>query len=233
VAKKNKKPVWAPRVPRYKIAHLYHMDAMGIRDDELIDEVGYGLLCRIKSCLTVTEAVHGRVTCPCCENVIVRKYGPRDRRNDELIKCSCGWEMIWSEYHKTYHKKHLQSTGLKKIFKDFVEQFEGARNYQEKMILIDVLLHVFHWQLEGESGGPGAVNLIGGTRSEILAFLNELNYGEQSTEGLNETKKQWLAELDKKEVDLKEVMKKFRWAGMKRARERLHRRDAKDAEKKS
>ena len=47
----GRRPVWAPRVPRFKIAQLYHTDARGLQDEDLADEVGVALLVRIESCL--------------------------------------------------------------------------------------------------------------------------------------------------------------------------------------
>lgn len=40
------RPEWAGRVSRYKIAKLYHTDALGIVDKDQIDAVGYALLAR-------------------------------------------------------------------------------------------------------------------------------------------------------------------------------------------
>ena len=37
-------PKWAPRVPREKIWRLYRSDAKGIRDEELVDDVGITLI---------------------------------------------------------------------------------------------------------------------------------------------------------------------------------------------
>jgi len=36
-------PRWAPRLPPGKIQRLYELDALGIQDDYLVDEVGYAL----------------------------------------------------------------------------------------------------------------------------------------------------------------------------------------------
>ena len=42
-------PSWAPRVTQHKIRQLYEDDAKGIRDEDLIEDVGYSLLCRCES----------------------------------------------------------------------------------------------------------------------------------------------------------------------------------------
>ena len=187
------RPRWAPRVPRHKIAKLYRWDARGLQDQELADEVGYAFLVRIEDCLTVTEGHHGgRITCPECGAAIERQWGHRERRHDELLDCpNCPWQLPWREYHRSYRKKHMLSAGLEAFFRDFALEFPKARKYGEKMVLIDQLLHRYHWELEGEPGGPAAVNLIGGTRNEVLAFLNELTYGKGNTPGLSATRQRW------------------------------------------
>ncbi|MGC9523034.1 MAG: hypothetical protein ACP5HG_14265 [Anaerolineae bacterium] len=57
-------PTWAPRVKPERIRQLYALDAQGIYDDELIADVGYGLLARCQSFIEANEAVDGRARCP-------------------------------------------------------------------------------------------------------------------------------------------------------------------------
>ncbi len=119
------------------------------------------------------------------------------RTNHELLQCNhCAWELPWSEYHRSIHKKHLGSAGLKTFFTHFLSAYPKASNYNEKMLLIDDLLHRYHWEMEGDPGGPGAVNLIGGRRDEVLAFLNTLTYGANSTPGLQDNRERWLELMD-------------------------------------
>jgi hypothetical protein len=178
---------WAARVSRYKIWQLYRADAAGRQDGELADEVGWALLARIRDCLLVTEAHRGRVPCPVCGAVIERAHSHRDRVPDEVIACPQGhWSVTWREFRKSYRNKHLGSAGLETFFRDFAARYPRAKTYGEKMVLIDTL---------GDPGGPGATNLIGGSREEVIAFLNQLTYGERTTPGLTETKARWLRTL--------------------------------------
>jgi hypothetical protein len=173
---------------------------MGRQDDALCDDIGYAFLARINDCLTVTEAHQGRIKCPVCGAILQRQsnlFHHTERNPDELLVCDCGqWQMTWEDFHKSYRNKHLGSAGLITFFQDFAEHYPRATTYQEKIVLIDALLHRYHWELEGAPGGPAAVNLIGGTRQEIIAFLNQLTYGEQATEGLAEAKRHWLQTLN-------------------------------------
>ena len=52
-------PQWAPRVPKSKIKRLYELDAKGIYDDELLDDVGYALFARCQSFITACQATSG------------------------------------------------------------------------------------------------------------------------------------------------------------------------------
>ena len=53
---------WSPRVGPQKILRLYQTDAQGIVDEDLIDEVGHGLLARCESIRIVSDAYKGRIT---------------------------------------------------------------------------------------------------------------------------------------------------------------------------
>ena len=57
---------WAPRVKPGLIRRLYDLDAQGIYDEELIDEVGWGLLARCQSFIDAVNAVAGRAVCHGC-----------------------------------------------------------------------------------------------------------------------------------------------------------------------
>ena len=195
--KRYERPTWAPRVTRWEIARLYHTDARGLRDEELADKVGYAFLARIRDILTVTDAHHGRVHCPECEAITPRPQSKtRMNADKQIVKCeNCGWQLPWGDYYKSYRNKHLLAGGMGPFFREFLAEFPAARGYTQKIILIDTLIHRYHWELEGDPGGPGAVGLIGGTRSEVIAFLNELTYGRQSTPGLPENRRRWRKKL--------------------------------------
>ncbi len=51
---------WAPLVKLPKIRQLYLNDVAGFHDEELIQEVGIGLLLRCQSIMEFTEATEGR-----------------------------------------------------------------------------------------------------------------------------------------------------------------------------
>ncbi len=188
---------WAPLVDPSAIRRLYETDARGVVDAEQIDAVGYALYARCRSVLGVSEAQQGRVTCPRCEHVIDTGGPVWDHGEAAVIRCPrCGWGVRWGDYVKTYRGRHLAGGGAVEFHRDFVAQFERARTPQERMLAIDRLIHVCHWELKGTPGRSAARELIyARNHVELLAFLDRLALGPASTPGLEATKTAWAAKL--------------------------------------
>lgn len=181
-------PVWAPRVRKSEIRRLYVTDAQGIYDLELINEVGYGLLARCESFITASLAREGELPCPECGRTV---------ETDEMLRCSCGWTLSWEDYYRTIrHKQLVGAEPVLKQFREFVQAFPQARTPQQKMVLIDRLIHGFHWYIKFGSTRPVAVNLIQGRMHDVVAFLDRLNYTDRSTPGTRETLEEWHDKLD-------------------------------------
>lgn len=197
------RPTWAGRVPRHKIAELYKKDALGICDEVLIDDVGIGLLVRIESIFRARAANSGLASCPLCQREIPHDFDPAF-----LLRCeSCNWELTWAEYHKSKRGKHLIASGMDPFLKEYAEQYRVARSPQEKMILIDTLIHRYHWELEGGLTGPGARNLIGGKPNEVIDFLNQLSYGTRSSPEILATRQEWLDKVRKSQAQYASAIK--------------------------
>lgn len=177
-------PRWAPRVSQSLIRWLYETDAKGIYDEDLINEVGYGLVARCESFIAACRAYQGEAVCPWCRGAVPR---------EQVLQCPCGWELPWADYFGTI--QHKQLSGAEPVleqFGAFVREFPEAKTLRERVLLIDRLIHGFHWFLKTDTPTrPVAVNLIEGTLGEVVAFLDGLTYGDESTLGLQETRAEW------------------------------------------
>jgi hypothetical protein len=181
-------PVWSPRLRKVQISRLYQSCGRGLLDEELIDDVGFSLYSRCKSMLQVSEAIRGNPPCPSCGATAKLDEDPTP-----FARCAnCGWICPWSLYQKTYKRKGLFAGGLEPFVKDFVRKFPATDSYRERVVLIDSLIHRFHWESAGTADGrPGATSLIEGKMKDIVAFLDRLNYGDDIPPEIERTREEW------------------------------------------
>jgi hypothetical protein len=184
-------PVWSPRVRKSKIAQLYATLGKGIVDEELIDDVGFSLLARCESVLAATEAGQGRgAPCPRCASLVEWVSW-----RDQDLECrSCGWRCPGQAYKKTMKYKHLFAGGMKPFLEEFVREFPRTRTHSDRVVLIDTLIHRYHWENVGKDGRPGACCLIEGKLKDIMPFLDTLTYGEKLPEEVQVTREAWRKE---------------------------------------
>ena len=182
---------WAPRVERGLVRRLYESDARGRLDERLLDEVFFGFLARCGSVLAATEAAQGRVRCPRCSELVLR----RGADGDDLLRCGrCGWGATWAAYHGTFRRKQLVGFGAIDAFGEFVRRAPAAGSARERMLLVDWLVHQVHkGLLEGreEYFRPAAVNLIEGSTAQVAALLESLAYGAASTPEVRAAGARW------------------------------------------
>lgn len=182
-------PEWSPRVRPALVKQLYLSDAQGIHDDELIDEIGIGLLLRCQSFIEANEAVAGRAHCPQCRRIVAH-----NGKKETVLRCACGWSLAWGDYFHTIQNKQLSGAEpVINLFQSYIDRFPTTRTYQDKMVLIDQLLHGFHWYLKFGHTRPVAVNLLQGRLPEVIQFLDELSRGPESTAGVEERYREWQA----------------------------------------
>ncbi len=167
-------PQWAPRVKRSLIRRLYEESARGLLDDELVDEVGIALLARCRSILTVTEAVRGRIECPSCAAVFSRTL--------PQLRCpACEWSLAWERYRATYKGRQLFGGAALPAFREFSRRYPRAKRVGDKIVLIDTVLHEYHWNLirglsEPQATRPAAACLVDARGlADVIAFLDELS----------------------------------------------------------
>jgi ribosomal protein L37AE/L43A len=154
--------------------------------------VAYALYARCDSIVTVTEAVRGRFRCPRCADICDRIDMRTGVSADHVLRCSrCSWEMTVGAYRKSYRDRRLFGGGAEEAFRDYVARFPHVRTPQEKMLLIDRLIHAIHNELADRPQRPAAVNLIDGDVRSVVALLEGLAYGNGSTPGTVDIKAVW------------------------------------------
>ncbi len=179
---------WGKRVPKWKLRRLYESDAQGRLDEDLLNDVGFALLERCRDILKVDSAQHGQVHCPRCERngqatLIMRPTVKGDPRDAVLTCPVCGWQITWGDYHLSFKRKQLNPGGAVDTFAAFVQTFPQASTVQAKMVAIDRLIHEFHYSyrfLPDLPTRPVGVNLIEGNLEDVIAFLDELTFGDSS-----------------------------------------------------
>jgi len=175
------KIAYAPRVSPGLIIRLYQSDAQGLRDEELADEVGTALFARCEDILAVSQ--QHRSKCPLCGRWV-------EHSTDNSIKmcCSCGFSMSWRDYTKSYKNKGLKGSGALPVFERYLQQYAAARQYTDKILAIDSMIHAFHFELQGNNRlcRPAATCVIHSFEAEILRILNALAYSQDSSAGLAE-----------------------------------------------
>jgi hypothetical protein len=174
------------------VRRLYTTDALGIVDEDLIEEVGSALLARCESILAVTAAHYGQIQCPQCAALIVREG--HSRGSTVLVCARCDWSLPWADYHRTYRGRQLFGANAVGVFRDFVARFPTLTEPRARMLAIDRLLHEFHTGLR-EDGRPVAANLLEGTLREVIAFLDTLSADRGHTNEVRQTARRWQEHL--------------------------------------
>lgn len=192
---------WGPRVSKQRIRRLYESFVSGLLDEALLEDVGISLYLRCQAIFDVDAAKRGRVRCPRCkrqgrESIVPRQYA-RDRVTEAIACACCGWRTTWGAYAKTFQRKQLNLGGARPAFEHFVAHYPLASGAHAKMLLVDRLIHEFHYSLRERPDVPTravAVNLIEGKLTDVVAFLDRLTYGDRVPES-KRTQDTWRREL--------------------------------------
>ena len=155
-----------------RIRRIYLNDASGVIDEELVDDVGWALHARCESILMVTSA--SQVDCPSCDARITAA-GERWSKEDGLRCANCGWAATYGQWRDSWRHRDLTGGNAIYAFEEFAKSYPQLRTTTERMLAIDRLINAFHWSLRrDEPSGPAAANILGGSKDEVLAFLDEL-----------------------------------------------------------
>lgn len=179
---------WAPRVSREKILELYIRVAGGNNDEELIDEMAQSFYDR---CSDIVRICERRFVCPQCQKELPHPHPP----NKDLNCDNCGWQMSWQSFFRTYQGKQLSvNADITDITRKFLSELPECKTPNEKMILIDALIHACHKSIkDGETyyTRPLAVNFIEGKMYQVIAFLENLPNGPDSLPEMTEQFMEW------------------------------------------
>jgi hypothetical protein len=98
------------------------------------------------------------------------------------------------EYRQSWSKKRIWGANALPEFVEFYDRFAPALEYKEKMLLIDRLIHSFHWSLkENQPARSAANNLIEGDHDQVVEFLDRLaGIDHDLKESWRETKQQMM-----------------------------------------
>lgn len=183
--------MWSKRVEPDLIRKLYESDARHMHDNDLIDEVGFGLYARAADFIKINRAHYeGIINCPVCEEEIYL--------DKNIYVCKCGWCKSKKEYHATYKSKQFVGETVVPFAQKFMSDWEKAKDYAEKMVAIDYLIHTFHHELYEDRANtrPAAINFIGGKIESIVGLILELAYGYDKNL-YNEQMERWLESAEK------------------------------------
>lgn len=166
---------WAKRAPRRDIQRLYESEAVGRLNEELLDKVSGTIYARVADMLEVMQAQkRGVVTCRNCGKILLDPFRMGTRNKNNLLHCQeCGWTVTCGEFYDSYTGERMLPGSVPQIFLNFIERWTIVHTPQEKMLLIDWLIHQFHMN-QGIAGRPVGENVIQGTArqvSELIAGL--------------------------------------------------------------
>ena len=159
---------WPEKLDIHKLNKLYMLDAKGIHDEILADEIGLTLYLRCK---------YGKEDMERKGKNVIRCHGCGSELagDTDFRQCSCGRQYSYREYWRSFRRNNMPAGAAARIFTTFIQKWDAATKYNEKMVLIDTLLHEFHLSLiSGATHRPVAMNFIDGTRSSVEQIINNL-----------------------------------------------------------
>lgn len=166
----------ARKVAPQKARRLFAGDAQGRLDEELLDDVAFGLYSRCASLLEAGGLDPAQVAPPRVRGVVQRPaewegFVKRQRYT---------WEITWQDDFEAYHRRPLDAGGDVEVMAYYVSRLPLARSPREKMLLVNRLLYECAHSLRTPAppdAPPLALRLLQGTRDSVRAALDELFFG--------------------------------------------------------
>ena len=161
---------WSAKVARSKLTRLYHSEARGMLDENLLDEVGYTFYARCQQAREIRPLLElGRMVCHQCGAVI------QATALASATVCACGRAYTYREYRRSFHAANMPAGRATALFDEFADKWPGALSARDKMLLIDWLVHECHVSvMSGIEGRSVCVNLIEGSAKQLRDMLEGL-----------------------------------------------------------
>jgi hypothetical protein len=161
---------WSPKIDPYKVVALYRKFMDGQADMADVDDVGIGLHLRVKSILLVAE---WRLVCPECG----REF--QVSSSEPATNCpgpGCSFSIPREKYLASWRHRDLWRGKALPAFEEYYARYPVARTIGEKMVLIDTLVHSFHFDLvENLPNRCAANNLMEGSLKQVVDILDRLS----------------------------------------------------------
>jgi hypothetical protein len=131
----------------------------------LLHELAWLLYARCRDVLLVGDS---KVRCLECRAEFVVPW--RGAPPGQTAGCPCcRWQITVAEYRNSVRGTTLQGGNARAVWTEYVGGFPAARTYEERMLLVDRLVHGVH-----TTGQPAARNLFAGHPAQVLAALDGL-----------------------------------------------------------
>ena len=158
---------WAPKLSPDRLARLYRQFMAGQADEARADDVGWALYLRCEDILRVSA---GKCRCPRCGAEFAVAQG------ENACPGSCGFVISSAQYHDSWRHTDLWCGNARTCFERFFAAYPHARVLEEKMVLIDTLIHSFHIELKtGRVNRSATNNLLQGSLEQVIEALDALS----------------------------------------------------------
>lgn len=159
---------WSPKVHPNKLVLLYQHYMAGQAEEAEVDNVGLWLYLRVRDILLIFDH---KMICPQCARVFAVIH--------DLTACpnpSCSFSIAKGEYSMSWRHKDLWCGNAIACFQQYDQRYPLAKDINDKMILIDTLIHSFHNDLKVNLPNRSAANnLIEGSLKQVVDILDRLS----------------------------------------------------------
>jgi hypothetical protein len=161
---------WSPKIDPQRVVSLYRRYVTGRLEPADVDDVGIGLYLRVKSILLVADS---KCLCPECGREFQVSLLDVETTCPEP---GCMFSITKDKYLASWRHRDLWRGKALPAFEVYFEKYPVAKTLDEKMILIDTLIHSFHIDLvQNLPNRSVANNLMEGSLKQVVDILNDLS----------------------------------------------------------